>query len=434
MCDAGTKARTRHLSLEGACVMLTLRRGVIISAGSAADPMQELEVDVDNQKRPALADVAMVGPSEPGDQVVVNIAALDLELGSGGFDLVHVNLTRGLSGEVSETAHVMKMNYTSLQHAVAPVEEAFPERAVGLEQTVLSDHSGIPADQSRSKDTHCIGATPTATLTTTKATSDIRTPGKPAAVMMLHGQLAPLAWSFHQSSPKARLGYIQTSGGALIGGLSKVVRELRSQNLLAGHISAGATYGGEEEAITLAGALHYGFIDQEWDAVVCGPGPGILGSGTVFGHGGMVALDSAHTAAAMGCSVVIAPRCSSGDPRVRHRGISHHTRAVLTLGLAPFTVAVPDHNGRGGIYEVESDLPYGVNVSSDPDLSRHHWTTGTADLNGYAETGLPSTTMGRSLEDDPEFFLAALAAGSVLAGDLSHGSNTQKTLGESYAQ
>ncbi len=31
-----------------------------------------------------------------GDEVVVNVAALDLGLGSGGFDVVHVNLTRGL--------------------------------------------------------------------------------------------------------------------------------------------------------------------------------------------------------------------------------------------------------------------------------------------------------------------------------------------------
>ncbi len=33
-----------------------------------------------------------------GDEVVVNVAALDLALGSGGFDVVHVNLTRGLEG------------------------------------------------------------------------------------------------------------------------------------------------------------------------------------------------------------------------------------------------------------------------------------------------------------------------------------------------
>ena len=51
---------------------------------------------------------------------------MDLGLGSGGFDIVHVNLTRGLDGSGAEGAHVMKLNYTSLQHAVHPVEEQAP--------------------------------------------------------------------------------------------------------------------------------------------------------------------------------------------------------------------------------------------------------------------------------------------------------------------
>ena len=33
-----------------------------------------------------------------GDELIVNVEARDLGLGSGGFDLVHVNLTRGLDG------------------------------------------------------------------------------------------------------------------------------------------------------------------------------------------------------------------------------------------------------------------------------------------------------------------------------------------------
>ena len=65
----------------------------------------------------------MVGPCEVGDEVVVNTAAIDLGLGSGGFDVVHVNLTRGLEGgETPPGVHVMKLNYSSLQHAVEPVE------------------------------------------------------------------------------------------------------------------------------------------------------------------------------------------------------------------------------------------------------------------------------------------------------------------------
>ena len=36
------------------------------------------------------------------------------------------------------------------------------------------------------------------------------------------------------------------------------------------------------------------------------------------------------------------------------------------------------------------------------------------DLAGYLASGLPATTMGRTAEEDPTFFLAALAGGRVL--------------------
>src|SRR4051795_3621439 len=47
------------------------------------------------ERREAIADIALVGPSHRGDEVIVNVEALDLGLGSGGFDVVHANLTRG---------------------------------------------------------------------------------------------------------------------------------------------------------------------------------------------------------------------------------------------------------------------------------------------------------------------------------------------------
>jgi hypothetical protein len=336
--------------------MLTLRRGTVLSAGDTRGAMQELEVRLGGDRRPALGDVALVGPSQAGDEVVVNVAALDLDLGSGGYDVVHVNLTRGLTGTGTPTAHVMKLNYTSLQHAVLPVEESAP--------AVAEQSAALPT-------------------------------GAPTAVCFLHGQLPPLAWAFAQSAPGARLGYVQTAGGALPGGLSRVVRELRERGLLDGHLTAAPAFGGDGEAITTAGALQHGFLARHWHAAVCGPGPGILGSGTALGHGGLVALETAHTAAALGCRVIIAPRRSSGDPRPRHRGLSHHARTMLELALVPFTVA--------------TDGPV------EPALRRHDWRRGMADLDGYAASGLPTRTMGRWLSEDPEFFAAALAAGSVLA-------------------
>ena len=335
--------------------MLSLRRGVVLAAGDPAGPMQELDVRLGGERRPALADVALVGAAREGDEVVVNVAAVDLDLGSGGYDLVHVNLTRGLGGPGVPGAHVMKLNYTPLQHAVRPVEESAPAGG---------------------------GATPK--LPT----------GAPVAVTFLHGQLAPLAWAFAQHAPGARLGYVQTAGGALPGGLSRVARELRERGLLAGHVTAGPAYGGEGEAITTAGALQHGFATLHWHAAVCGPGPGILGSGTLLGHGGLVALDTAHAAAALGCQVVVAPRRSSGDPRPRHRGLSHHTRTMLSLALVPFIVA----------------------GAPEPGLDRHRWQRARADLDGYVGSGLPARTMGRTLAEDPDFFAAALQAGVVLAG------------------
>jgi hypothetical protein len=98
--------------------MLKLRRGVVLQT----NPMT---VRVDGEERAAWADSSLVGEVVEGDEVIVNTEALDLGLGSGGFDVVHVNLTRGLeAGPASADRHVMKLNYTSLQHAVVPVEEA----------------------------------------------------------------------------------------------------------------------------------------------------------------------------------------------------------------------------------------------------------------------------------------------------------------------
>jgi hypothetical protein len=332
--------------------VLVLRRGIVVEADAPGAAEQTLVVDVPGRgPRAAVADVGLVGAAVPGDDVVVNTQAADLALGSGGFDLVHVNLTRGLDASGVPGAHVMKLNYTSLQHAVLPVEE-----------------------------------------------EELRAPlGRPSAVIGVHGQLAPLAWALAQARPGARLGYVQTAGGALPGGHSRVVLELRERELLAGHLTAGAAFGGADgEAISTAGALQHGLTTLGWDAAVLGPGPGILGSGTALGHGGLVALDSAHAALALGSPVVLCARMSSGDPRGRHRGLSHHTRTVLELLLAPVTLALPAGQAPA--------LPTGPRaVAAD------------ADLDGYRASGLPARTMGRSLDEDPLFFAAALAAGGVLA-------------------
>jgi hypothetical protein len=333
---------------------LKLRRGTVVSTGP-------LVVEVGGERRPAWADEVLLGEMREGDEVVVNVAALDLELGSGGFDVVHANISRGLDGNgVEGDAHVMKLNYTSLQHPIEPVEQT-------------------PGDWRST----------------------------PVLVLPLHGHLAPAAWAAAQAVPDLRVGYVQTGGGALPGSLSRDVAELRERGLLAGHITAAPAYGAEHEALSVVGALDAA-AKMDWSAALVGPGPGIIGSDTEFGHGGMAALESAHAALALGCPTVLSPRLSSSDPRERHLHLSHHTFTVLELLLGEVEVATP-----GG------DLPGSAEAKrylTEAIGERHRLQEVGVDLAGYRASGLPTKTMGRSLDEDPLFFAAPLAAGTFLAG------------------
>jgi hypothetical protein len=353
---------------------LQLRRGIVVGE----DP---LTIEVDGEERRAWADTGLLGEMREGDEVVVNIAALELELGSGGFDVVHVNLTRGLASAREGGEHVIKLNYTSLQHPVDPVE--LPVSPAGN-----IDGRGTPQRPERSI---------------------------PVLVLPLHGHLAPAAWALAQSPrvfhPKdgkrvggsdLKVGYVQSAGGALPGSLSRDVAELRERGLLCDHVTAAPAYGGEREALSVAGALDAAAHGLGWDVALVGPGPGIIGSETRLGHGGMAALDSAHAALALGLPTLISPRLSSTDPRERHRGVSHHTLTVLSMLLGAVEIPVP-----AGHPVVTARL-------AEAAAWRHRLREVGADLAGYAAAGLPTRTMGRDLEDDPLFFAAPLAAGAAL--------------------
>lgn len=221
-------------------------------------------------------------------------------------------------------------------------------------------------------------------------------------VLPLHGHLAPATWAAAQPAPGLRLGYVQTGGGALPGLLSRDVAELRERGLLCGHVTAAPAYGGEHEALSVAGALDAAAGALGWDAAIVGPGPGIIGSETRLGHGGMAALDSAHAALALGLPTLLSPRLSEADPRERHRGVSHHTLTVMELLLGGVQVPVPEGNS-----DVTAQL---AEAAGD----RHKLHEAKPDLAGYAASGLPARTMGRGIEDDSLFFAAPLAAGQVL--------------------
>jgi hypothetical protein len=302
---------------------LSLRRGTVTAIVEQHEGLARIEVD----GTPCVAYPRLTGPVELGDEVLVNVQARELELGSGGFDVLHANLTRGLELQAEEGAHVMVLPYTPLQHARVHAEEE---------------------------------GEPTASLD-----------GMPVVCCSLHSQVAPACAALDG----LRVAYVQLGGGALPVSLSDTVRALKERGLVETAIAVAPCFDGDVQCVSVASALTW--AREEHDATVCGIGPGIVGTGTRFGHGGLAAAEAVNAAQALGGRPVVAVRTSGADERERHRGISHHTQAVVDLSL-----------GEPALAEAAND-----------------WRDACA--------GLPLQHMGRGPDEDPAFFAAAFAAGRL---------------------
>ena len=304
---------------------LGLRRGVVTAIGERHERLIRLEVD-------GIACVAyprLTGEVAVGDEVLVNEQARLLELGSGGFDVLYANLTRGLGLEPEEGAHVMALPYAPGQLATRRAEE----------------DGELPA---------ALG-------------------GLPVVLCTLHSQVAPVCAAL----AGLRVAYVQVQGGALPVSLSDTVRALKQRHLIGATVAVAPCLDGDVDCVSTAAGLAW--ASREHDAIVCALGPGIVGTGTSFGHGALALADAANTAIALGGRPVLAVRTSEADSRERHRSVSHHAESVLDLCLGE------------------------VNLASD------------ADGEGWEEAcaGLPLLHMGRDPGDDPAFFRAAFAAGVV---------------------
>jgi Protein of unknown function (DUF3866) len=316
---------------------LSLARGRVTAIVERLEGLVRLEVD----GTACVAYPGLTGPVALDDEVLVNVQARALELGSGGFDVLYANLTRGLGLGPDAGAHVMKLPYTPLQAAVRHVEE-----------------DGRLAES---------------------------LDGMPVACCSLHSQLAPVCAGLEG----AKVAYLQVPGGALPVSLSDAVRALKRRGLVEVSLAVGACVEGDLHAVTAESALAWAAA-AGFEAVVCAVGPGIVGTGSPLGHGGLSAADAAQAAAVLGGAPVIAARASEGDPRERHRGVSHHTRSVVQLGPSEAVAAWP----------AGAPQPEGLRVEE-------------VDVTGWEDacSGLPLLHMGRGPGDDPVFFAAAYAAG-----------------------
>jgi Protein of unknown function (DUF3866) len=187
---------------------------------------------------------------------------------------------------------------------------------------------------------------------------------------------------------------------------------MRGSGLLAGTVTSGQAFGGDLEAITLHSALIAARVVLGADVVVVAQGPGGMGTGTRYGFSGTQVAEAVNAVAALGGRPVACLRLSTADRRARHRGVSHHTLTALgQLALARAAVAVPALDDPDLAAAVDRQLAE-AGVAARHELVRVAAPDPAALLAGW---GVEVATMGRGPADDPAFFLAAAAAGTLAA-------------------
>ena len=343
----------------------------------------ELSVLTDEGERRALAHPALVGSPAVGDRVLLNVSAQARGLGTGGYALVVALPDRLPTDPSAGPGHLVKARYTPLQAMVLGVDEQESEHHELLREA--DDLEGLPV-----------------------VAADLHS-ALPA--VLAGARLA--ARTAGGRDPRAV--YVMTDGGALPAWFSRTVAGLRDAGWLAACVSVGQAFGGDLEAVTVHTGLLAARHVLEADLVVVAQGPGNLGTGTRWGFSGVAAGEAINAAAVLGGRPIASLRVSGADARARHRGVSHHSlTAYGRVALRPADVVVPvagpDEPERAELLDrVRTQAaglaaPHGlhrlVEVATGPGLRA-----------ALADCPVGLSTMGRGLDEDPESFLAAAAAG-----------------------
>jgi hypothetical protein len=354
--------------------VIHIRRGMVTAVTAERPGAQELEVVVDGTSTPAISYPDLCGEVRPGDPVLLNATALELGLGTGGLHLVIAVEGRESSAE-TPPGHVMKARYTPVQTAVSGVEETHAE--------LLEASDGL-------------GQTP-------------------VVCAPLHSMVAPIASGAKRAADHPRVVYVMTDGAALAGGFSRLVQRMRGADLLDGWITCGQAFGGELETVTVWTGLLAAREVLGADVIVVADGPGNLGTDTTWGVSALTSGHALMAAETLHGRPIPALRVSFADERERHRGVSHHSLTILAdVCRVAVNVPVPalqDDTQRSAVWEA---------LRSRQLEEIHHLleVDGQPAIEELRARGVDVRTMGRGIEDDPAFFLAAGAAG-VLAGRLA---------------
>lgn len=355
--------------------MPAFRSGTVTTVRETRPGLQRVEVDLGTGPEPAYVLTELTGDVNVGDSVVVNTTAVELGLGTGGWHVVHWNLSRN-QWESKGPGHIIKARYTSLQADVGSTEEL---------DAALADVTKID--------------------------------GLPVVALALHSQVPAAAVAIRALRPDARIAYVMTDGAGLPLVLSDLVAALRDRKLLDTTITYGHAFGGEYEAVSVYSALAVARHAAEADVAIVAMGPGIVGTNTRLGFSGMEVAQILDATTALGGRPIAGLRASVADPRTRHLGLSHHSETALGLAVrSRVEVAVPRVGG-----DVEVQLRADLDRAGITQRHSIHALDPVGILDRFAEWDLAVTSMGRPAADDPLLFECGAVAGVLAVNGVQHG-------------
>jgi len=351
--------------------MIGIQIGKVKEILKENEEITEVLVEIKDQCYKAVNYNQLTGQVKVGDSLLLNTTAVELALGTGGYHFVISNLDKP-HRSLSKGGHIMKLRYSPFQLKVFAAEE---------QDSIYHD------------------------IFNQFETLD----GMPVIVGTLHSMLPPVVEVLKSYQKDIKITYIMTDGAALPIAFSNIVKNLKDRKLIDGTITIGHAFGGDLECINIYNGLIAAKEIQRCDVAVVAMGPGIVGTGTRFGFSGIEQGNIIDAVNHLGGRAVAIPRISFADKRERHRGISHHTLTVLNqiCNTSAF-IGIP-------CFE-ESKLHYIQSQIQNTNIQTKHRVIYLS-LEGILEilknSPIRLSTMGRTLEQDEEYFVTAGIAGKL---------------------
>lgn len=313
-----------------------------------------------------------------GEKVLVNLAALDLQLGTGGYGFIMAAHSQGGYGSkrgLSYGGRMIKWRYTPHQTPLMTVEcEESPHHPLFCQPFSLEQRMVLVGE--------------------------------------LHSMLLVLAALLFQWQPQRKLVYIMDDQAALHLGVSLGLRRLKKLGQIV-TITCGQAMGGDVEAVNLYTALEAAVKVAKGDDIIITQGPGVVGTRTTRGFSGMQLVHWIHAVSTLEGIPVVIPRLSFADGRSRHRGLSEHTRYPLaehTLARVHLPYPVGEAKGEKERQREELLASQLETLKEKHDLIPVETRLFREELDRAISRFGEIKTMGRTYRDDPLFFEGVGAA------------------------